>query len=284
MTKKILALALALAGLAIPAGFAPALMIAPPPGPIRIVNSDAVFVGRVLEMEPVDVDAKRFPGAKDTVKFRIAVVKVNQAIYGLKDEKTIRVGFVPFVAPKPGQPIISGGGRSPQLTVGQDGLFMISKHVDGKFYLAPNYGYFVASQDKKIDEEIKTAKKVVTIMGNLKAALEAKDADDRLLAAAVAVGKYRTQKAPFPNTEEPIDADESKAILKVIISAKWVQPKVFGETNPQTLFFQLGINQKDGWTPPRMTKSPEELRLAVEAWYRDHGDYRIKRFVPKAEK
>lgn len=280
MRMKLLALS---ALLVVPLGFAQALRVAPPPGPIRIVNSEAVFVGRVTELEPIDVEAKRFPGAKDTVKWRIAVVKINQGIRGVKDEKTIRVGFIPFVAPKPGQPIVSGGGRSPQLTVGQDGLFMINKHADGKFYVAPDYGYFVPSQDQKFAEEVKTAKKVVTILADMKTALKSNDAGDRLLAAAIAVGKYRTQKPPFPNAEEPIDVAESKLILNAIVSAKW-GPVRFGETNPQMLFFQLGVTEKDGWKAPRITKSPEDLRIAVQAWMRDHPDYRIKRFVPKAEK
>ena len=102
-------------------------------GPRAIVNSEAVFVGRVLEIEPQDVDAKAFPAAKDTTKYRIAVVKVNEVIRGLKEEKTIRVGFIPLTAPKK----IIGGRGNPQLEVGQEGLFMISKHSDGKFYQAP---------------------------------------------------------------------------------------------------------------------------------------------------
>ncbi len=283
MRKALLVLALIAAGLAIPIGFARALMIAPPPGPVRIVNSDAVFVGRVVDLEPVDLDAKAFPGAKDTVKYRIAVEKVNEIIRGLKEEKTVRVGFIPFVAPKPGQPLVSGGGRSPQLAVGQEGLFMISKHGDGKFYAAPNYGYFVSSQDKNLDKEVKIAKQVVAIMADTKSALKSKDADERLLAAAIAVGKYRTQKPPFPNKEESIDAEESKLILDAIAGAKW-GPFRFGETHPQSLFFQLGIGPKDGWTAPKKLTGPDDMRNAVQAWIRDHGEYRIKRFVQSSDK
>ena len=279
MQKKLFVLALVAAGAVLPIAFARAMRIAPPPGPVRIVNSDVVFVGRVTEFEPIDVDAKAFPGAKETVKYRIAIVKVNQVINGLKDEKTLRVGFIPLVAPKPGLPMIRQRG-GPQLEVGQEGLFMISKHAEGKFYNAPNYGYFVSGQQKNFDDEIKTAKKVVTIMADTKSALQSKDADERLMAVSILVGKYRAAKS-FPNKEEPIDAAESKLILTAIATAKW-QPTKFGEPNPQQLFYQLGINEKDGWKVPMKINGPDDMRIAVQAWIRDHGDYRVKRFVSTA--
>jgi hypothetical protein len=43
-----------------------------------------VFIGRVESTEPVDFDAKAFPNAKETTKYRVAVVKINQGIHGLK--------------------------------------------------------------------------------------------------------------------------------------------------------------------------------------------------------
>ncbi len=283
MQKKFLALAVVMAGLVLPAQSVWALMVAPPPGPVRIVNSDAVFVGRVIEMEPVDVDAKPYPQAKETVKFRIAVVKVNSVIRGLKTEKTIRIGFNPPMEPKPGRPIIGGGRRGPAVEVGQEGLFMISKHSDGKFYQAPNYGYFVPMIQKDFDKEVKTAKQVVAIMADAKTALQSKDADERLLAASIQISMYRTQKAPFPNREEPISAEESKLILNAIASAKW-GPVRFGDTNPQQLFFQLGVSQKDGFEQPRKITSPDDMRNAIQGWIRNHADYRIKRFVSGPEK
>jgi hypothetical protein len=282
MRNKLLVLTLAVAGVVLSAGIADALRIAPPPGPVRIVNSDAVFVGRVDAFEPMDVDAKQFPGAKETVKFRIATVKVTEIIRGLKDEKTVRVGFVPF-DPKAKGPFIGGRRGGPQLELGQEGLFMVSKHADGKFYLAPDFGYFVSSKDKNLDAEIKTAKQVVRIMADTTTALKSKDQDERLMAASIAVSKYRTPKGQFPFKEEPIDAEESKLILNAIADAKWGVFK-FGEPNPQQLFFQLGITAQDGWMPPSKITGPDDMRKAVQGWIKSHSDYRIKRFVPPAEK
>jgi hypothetical protein len=213
----------------------------------------------------------------------VAVVKITDGIHGVKDQKSVRVGFQAPVAPKPGAPIIGGGRRGPQLTTGQEGLFVISMHPDGKFYQAPNFGAFVAAANKTFDTDVKLAKRVVTVMANTKTALESKDADERLMAAAILVSKYRTQKPPLPNKEEPIDAAESKLILNAIATANW-KPARLGETNPYQLFLQLRVTPADGWTAPKNVKTQDDLKSAVQTWIREKGDnYRIKRFV-QAEK
>ncbi|MBI2807672.1 MAG: hypothetical protein HYX68_22050 [Planctomycetes bacterium] len=280
MQTKLFAAALLVAALALPPASVHALRVAPPPGPTRIVQSDAVFVGRVLQIEPIDVDAKPYPASKTTVKYRVAVVKVNTIIRGLKTEKMVRVGFIPFVQPKPGRPIIGGRRGGPQVTVGQEGLFMISKHSSGKFYMAPDYGYFVSAEQKNFDDEIKTARKVVAMMGNAEAYLKSKDADERLLAASLLISQYRTPKGA--SVEEPISAAQTKLILNALATAKWQQRR-FGDPDPWTLFNQLGA--KDGWKYPQKIRNRDDLRDAVQAWIRAHGEtYRIKRFVPRAEK
>jgi hypothetical protein len=278
MGKKLLALAVMTAGLAIPSGLASAgVLVAPPPVPMRVANSEVVFVGKVVALEPLDIDAKTFPTAKETTKYTIAVVNISKIIHGLTDEKMLRVGFI--AKTKPG-PI---GLFKPKLTVGQEGLFMISKHAEGKFYQAPMNGYFIASQQKTFEDDVKLASKAVKILDDVKNVLKSKDSDERLMAAAMVVAKYRTQKPQFPNKEEAIGAEESKLILGAILDAKW-GPVKFGEINPQQVFFQLGVGPKDGWNAPMKVNSPDDMRNAVQAWIRNHGDYRIKRFVPTAEK
>jgi hypothetical protein len=283
MVRKLLALALSLGGLLLIGQAAYALIIAPPPGPVRIVQSDAVFVGKVIAIEPQDVDAKPFPGAKETVKYRIAVVSVSQAVKGMKDEKMVRVGFVPPVPRKPGLPISSGSLRNTQLQIGQEGLFMINKHSDGKFYQAPQFGYFVSAQDKSFTEEVNTAKKVVTVMANPLASLKSKDYEERLLAASIQISKHRTQKPPFRNQQEPIDAEESKLILDTLMANKW-QPGRFGQTNGYQLFLQLGVGPQDGWKGPNQIKDIDEVRVAFQGWLKDNPNYRIKRFVSASDK
>ena len=283
MLKKLFAVALPFAGLAVVSQSAWALIIAPPPGPIRIVQSDAVFVGRVIAIEPQDVDAKPFPQAKETVKYRVAVVAVSDSIRGVKDIKMVRIGFIPPTPPKKGAPISSGSLRNIQVQVGQEGLFMINKHSDGKFCQAPGDGYFVSSQDKQFKDEVKTAIKTVEVLANPIQSLKSKDAEERLLAASLQVAKHRQQKPPFPNKQEPIDAEESKLILQVITAEKW-QPGRFGQTNAYQIFLQLGVGPQDGWNAPTKVKDIDEVRQAFQTWLRDHPEYRVKRFVPGNDK
>jgi hypothetical protein len=278
MNKQLGTLACAIAVLAVLFGSAGAgVLVRPQPLPVRVAQADVVFVGKVIDMEPMDIDAKAFPDAKETSKYRIAVVEVSKVVTGLKDEKKLRVGFLANA--KPGLPSLI----NPKLTVNQEGLFLISKHEDGKFYQAPRNGFFIAKDAKTFEDDVKTATKAVATLANTKTALESKDADKRLTAAAMLVAKYRTQKPPFPNKEEPIDAAESKLILNAIATAKWGSSK-FDEINPQMVWFQLGIGANDGWTPPKQLKTPDDMREAVQAWLKKHEDYRVKKFVPSPDK
>src|SRR5436190_23489990 len=91
----------------------------PSPGPARVANADAVIVGKVEAIEPVDVKV-----GNET--FRIAVVRISDKVRGVKEEKTLRIGFTP--PPKvddKGPLVIRSGPRPIQLQVGQDGLFLL---------------------------------------------------------------------------------------------------------------------------------------------------------------
>lgn len=264
--------------LALSAGVGEAgVLIQPPPLPVRVGNVDAVFVGRVTEIEPTDVEAKSLPTAKENTTYRVAVVKINQAISGLKDEKTVRVAFI---ATMPGKVIRPIGRNSPKLEVGQEGLFMITSHHEEKFYLAPAYGYFISGQQKTYEDDVKTATKAAAVLKDVPTALASKDGDERLMAAAMQISKYRTQKPPFPNREEPIDEKESKSIMKALAEAKWAGPFAQGQIDPQRLFFQLGVHPEDGWKPPQKANA-DDMRQAIQAWVQANaGSYRIKRYVP----
>ena len=284
MQKKLYALLLVGAALAVPVGFAWALRVAPPPGPARVTGSDLVFIGKVTEIEPAELDVKQFPGAKNTVKYKIAVIKITDAIRGVKEVKSVRVGFIAPAPRQPGVPIIGGGRGGPALQVGQEGLFMLKMHASGQFYDAPDFGYFTPAAQQNFADEVKTARKVVAIINNTKGALESKENEERMIAASLLIGKYRQRQGAGPFREEPIDAAESKLILNALANANWKVTR-YGDPNPYQLFTQLGVTAKDGWNQPKKIKSQDDLRNAVQAWIRDKGDsYRIKRWVAQNEK
>ena len=249
-----------------------ALVIAPPAGPQRVINADAVVVGKVVGIEPQDVMVTN-------VTYRVAVVKVDDAIRGAKDAKQVRVAFIP----PPANPtkLIRPGFRGVQLAVGNTGMFILKKHEKEDFYTlgGPN-GYFINSENNKnFDDDVKSVKAIVKIAQDPKAGLKSKDAEEKLIAAAVLVEKYRTFRGGIGKPmEEPIDAAESKQILHVLAEADWKQAVGFGslKPNPAQLFGRLGVNQNDGFVVP----PGQNYQQVVQTWLRDNAEkYRIKRFV-----
>jgi hypothetical protein len=273
----------------------------------NLTQADAVFVGRVVAIEPMDVDASPAAGQAN-VKYRVAVVQVNDKVHGLKKEtQTVRVAFVVQggnnVAPGVGgggvggvqiqiqpafQPAIArrpfpGNFGQVNLTVGQDGMFVVNKHHKENFYLSPTFNNFVTRENNPAFEgELKTAKQLSKVMGNPVAALKADDHNDRFLAAAVLVSKYRVVSNPTGAAlkQEPIDAEESKLILKAIAGGDWKVGQFNGPIpSPFELFNQLAINQKDGYNPVNL-RTQQDVGQAMQKWLDENsGKYRITRFV-----
>ena len=138
-------LSLALASLtAVPAA---ALMVAMKPAGQRAMSAEAVVVGKVTSIEKEPVEAAPFPNAPNKVAYRVAVVKVETALAGVKNVTHIKVGFIPPPPPAPApndgglQPRIGGGirrpGLTPELKEGQEFVFFLAKHPNANFYIMP---------------------------------------------------------------------------------------------------------------------------------------------------
>jgi hypothetical protein len=229
----------------------------------RTMQAEAIFVGRVVAMEPMDIDAESAKG-QAKVTYRIATVEVTDAIHGLKKEtKMVRVAFLAQpnngqfngggIQIQPGfqQPLPPNGLRRPfmpnyamTLQVGQDGMFAVNKHFKENFYLSPNVQNFVSRENNQnFDADVKTAKQLAKVMGAPVAALKAEDKQDRYLAAAVLISKYRANQLGTPMKAQPIDAAESKLILQAIAGGDWADTRYNGMIpNPVELFRQLGVN------------------------------------------
>ncbi|MBI3821167.1 MAG: hypothetical protein HY289_00635 [Planctomycetes bacterium] len=273
------------------------------PSPNRLIGqADAVFVGRVIAIEPMDVEAPQVANGPK-VTYRVAVVQVSDPVFGLKkDTQQVRIAFIvqPNAAPlngpnggvqilpvaPPGQPQIQPfPGRRPfpgiqqmNLTVGQDGLFTVSKHHKENFYLAANYQHFTTRQDNPgFEAQVKTAKQLAKVMGDPVAALKT---DDRYTAAALLISKYRN---PNNTTGQPmklvaIDAAESQLILKALAGGDWKQT-AYGLPIPAPfeLFNQLGITQMDGLVQGR---TQPEVYSNMQKWLdENNGKYLIQKYV-----
>jgi hypothetical protein len=243
----------------------------PPPGPARAANSDAVIVGKVDALEPQDVEV-------GNTKYRIAVVKINEGIKGVNaGQKTLRIGFVPIEKPNP--IVIRTGALPVQLEPGQEGLFLLKKQAKEDFYpIGGVVGYFINSdKNKDFDKELQAAKTAAKAAANPQASLKAKQAEERLLAAAILIEKYRAFRGPNVK-QEAIDAEESKQILQALVGADWQTQLNFGSLrpNPTQLFQMLGVTVKDGFVPPKGGNYQDAIRM----WLARNADtYRIQRFA-----
>jgi hypothetical protein len=242
----------------------------PPPGPARIAKADAVIVGKVEAIEPTDVKV-------GSINYRIAVVRINQGIRGIKDEKTLRVGFIPVEKAKPG--VFVTGARAVQLEAGQDGLFLLTRVGKENFYtIGGVVGYFFnSSTTKDFAKEVAAAKVAAKAVENPLNTLKAKDAEERLMAAAILIDKHRTFRGPNAK-QEPIDAGESKLILQALADADWQGQFNFASLrpNPMQVFQRLGVTAKDGFMPAPGTN----YQTTAQNWLRENAQkYRIQRFV-----
>jgi hypothetical protein len=281
---------LALAALVVltAASQARALLIAPPvnPGPMRVAQADAIIVGRVVAHEDKDVEVALPGGGKQT--FRIAVVNVAENIKGMKDAKTVRVGFFPPPKGAIGDPAVlpirpgirPGFGGPVNLTVGQDGLLFLTKHPKENFYTAANFNDAVPRSAPNFEKDLADTKKTAKLLDNPMESLKSANAEDRLTTASMLITKYRQVRFPTGKTEA-IPAEESKLILKAIREGNWEVGGRFDRPNSWMLFSQLGLTPKDGWMQPAVIRDVRELHKAAQEWLDKNADtYRIQRIIP----
>src|SRR5690242_3713642 len=62
------------------------------PLPERVATADAVVAGKVTGIEDKTVSAEPAPGVKDKVEYQIAVIKVEDAVLGIKNLTHVKVG------------------------------------------------------------------------------------------------------------------------------------------------------------------------------------------------
>jgi hypothetical protein len=264
-----------------------AMMMAPPVISQRVAPADAIVVGKVTGFADKAVTAVRYPGGTDKVNYQIAQVKVEEALFGPKDAKTVRVGFLPPAPPAPPGPGRPPVRRYPQanLTLNQEACLFLTKHPDGDFYvLTAYYDVLNKAGDPAFEKEVEEVRRCARLLAGPKAGLASANKDDRALTAVMLVTRYRAQRyyAGKPPKEEPIDAAQSKAILLALADADWtIRNPRQAQGSPQAVFGRLGLTEKDGWVPPRNADRYAEV---AKQWLKAHADtYRIRRFVTVKE-
>src|SRR5262249_15031698 len=208
---------------------------------------------------------------------KIAVVTITEALVAPKGTKTVRLGFVPIpagvaVSPPPFVP-----------AVGQEGCFFFTKHGEGDFYLAPSPLNFLAKGSASYAKDLALVKRCAKILEEPNAALKGKNAEDRFLAAAMLVARYRTPRGPNAKTA-PIDAAQSKLILEALAAADWTPKAHFTQLSPLMVLHRLPLTKQDGWMPPS-SQDAKAYAAYAQQWLRNHAEtYPIQRFVVAKDK
>jgi hypothetical protein len=185
------------------------LNVPSPSLPDHMAMADIVFVGKVLEIEGKDASALPFSGAKKRSEFKVAVVEIQEGILGTKDVQKVRVGWVPS------SPIKGAHVDSPpvQLEVGQEGLFMLPKHFEADFYLAPSQivginqeegdqrgpsitfrSPVIPKKSATFAKNVEVARHCAKLMANPDESLKAKEADERFRTACLLIARYRNDR------------------------------------------------------------------------------------------
>jgi hypothetical protein len=265
--------------------------------PDRIVRSDLVVLGRVVALEPKDVEAAFSSESPFKLDYRIAVVKVNDVIHGKKELKEIRLGFI---SPDQDRKVDRSGKAMPALSplyfvsikVGQEGVFFLKKHHQGDFYLNPMLigGFLPSSDSPEFKKNIESARRLSKVLDLPLDALKAENASNRFLATTMLINRYRLNGAKASKLpEKAINAEESKLLLKTLTEAEWkdvneaISPTMY-PPHPYRLFLQLGVTKTEGYDPP--TKAPDfrDTLRYTQSWLRDNQEkYRIQRFSAGSE-
>jgi hypothetical protein len=265
-------------GLAAPPAVWSVVPLVAPPVPKRVALADLVVVGKVMAVEDDLVDASplvRIPGVSKNVSYRVVVVTIESTLLGGKKDATkVRVG------------VFQPAKKTPkvQFALDQEGCFFLRKHPDETLYVVQEpYDFLDKAKTKDYDRELALAKKCGQLLADPDAGLEAKEADNRLLTAAMLIFRFRTPLVVYskePKTE-PIEAAQSKRILTILAEADWAEKNLPSAIAPRALFLYMGLTEKDGWRAPNDLKA---LPDAAREWLKKNAaEFRIQRYVAEEE-
>jgi hypothetical protein len=247
-----------LAGLFVLAAPLSARIIEPPPISDRVAASAAVVTGKITAIE------KRTVKAKDGTEYHIAVVKIDEGLLGTWGLTHVKVGFVPHPRVNTWE----------NLKVGQEGCFLLSKVAGQPFLVIRSQEDLLLKSEyaEHYQKNLEAVRRCARALENAAAGLKSKDPEERYLAAAMLVKKYRVRR-DTPGKFEPLPVAQSKPILEALAGvATWRNNREDRGLNPSTVFYQLG--EKPGWTPPN---SFEQFVDEAPKWLKANaGTYRIQ--------
>ncbi len=198
-----------------------------------VVNANTIVIGKVAGIESEIVELSSYAGAsKDLQKtpWRVAKIKISESLLGAKGVTQIQVGFPAAAAESSDDnDKLDRLGRSSwrgfAFEKEQEGLFILTRHWEGDFYILAHGTTFVPSFfDKKAtdyDKCLAEAKLAINTIKDPITALKSKNKEERIASAALLTRYYRIKDNSKKHTEEKLSAEESKLILQALTEMEW---------------------------------------------------------------
>jgi hypothetical protein len=199
--------------------------IPPPVIPASVaMRADATIIGRVAEVEKETVEADLHPVflKAQKVRYRVAVIKIENALIGANGVTRVRVGF------PDGALRTASGGPPPmpfKLDVGATACFFLDRHPKTDFYVPAEAIAPIVTADPNYDKVVGEIKVVAKAIDDPVAALKSKSQEDRFVAATTVLYRSRTavRGASGPQTTEDLPAEENRLVLGVLIEMPWTR-------------------------------------------------------------
>ncbi len=244
----------------------------------KVAVADCVVRGKIagIQAKPVPGKVWRTSAAQPQWDFTVVEVEVLEVLFGPKDVKKVRFGFIDSLAKNVQHKAIPA--------VGQTGCFFGVKIDKNDFDVIPRGCYHEENQPG-FASDLALARRLDGLLEQPKAGLRSKDPDDRTLAAYMVL--LRSQFAPFRHGEssasEPIDAELSKLTLHALAEAD------FHKYNKELreVMSCLAWSARHGAPPPTAVPldcGDGKWPVAATAWLKENAEtYRIQRLVKGTE-
>jgi hypothetical protein len=266
---------------------AKALAMRMPSLPEKVAASDTIVTGKVVAFEEKLVEVEIAPGQK--ASYKVASIKIDDAITGAKGLTHVRVGFIPAPPINPNEPVRPirpglRGGFNASVEVGQEGCFFLAKFAPGDFLIVPQFCQFIDKKADGFEKQVTLVRKTIAVLNDPLKALKAKDQSGRFEAAAMLLQKYNAYPAKRGGkvSRQPVGAEESKLILTALMEADWSKNDD-AVLSPLATFQRLGLQPKDGFQYPRVQPGQDFNAVMAETakkWLKESaGTYRIQHWA-----
>jgi hypothetical protein len=246
----------------------------------RIIAADCIVMGKVVDAEKEAPRASVRPGSSTKAEYKLVSIKIDDAIIGAKGATQLRVGFVApsKVAAGNSQTAVTVLDFSPQLEVGQEGCFFLSRHRELDAFVTAESCPPLDKKNKETEQQVAFVRKAVKLLADPAAGLRSNDAEDRLMTAGLLAERYLRPRLVKGgrSKQSPVAEEESKLLLNALYDSDWDKPH--GDFSPSAIFQRLSLGPNDG------------LRLlgasntAKRDWLKEHKDtFRLTKRVEAAQ-